>query len=1328
MAAPLTSKLLPPPRPPLLLLLLISVPFSAESFQLGQRAAGSAAKSYEPLEEVANFNHLFDQQQQQLGPGAFESVPEQLVQPQLDWAQRLSGGPSLGLGQSPVLQQQHPLAGHLLDQPARQGELFGGRQQPPTAPKILKSLINSTLESLAAQQRLTVPAGPRPQQQVPQAGRALAAARDFLRQQASQPVATFQQVAGSRPGSSVGNRLYNFLFPSQQQQQMASGWNQTQTSELVASSPFRDDERVARQQPRGRKSGGSALINLSAPYEQSAQSNGLEQISLVTAASQPEAISGDKWRRDVVPEPAPEVSQADEAEQGAEQLEGGSANPSSSSEQQWSVSGQLGQEEEEGAELEQPNEQQQQQVLADSMGPDDPGGEHLVETFGVEQQPPVGGQLPVNESAPDTLLAAVQLPSQYESAIGLPPEGHYDDYFKPASSFQEPQLHQGSAELAPASHNYQEAQPSPADEPPRPADYTMQYYLNQQPLRQSEAAEDQSVEFVTANRSLEDSTGSGHFLNHHQYSHQQLSLNSSAPEMNSTSRNQTTTSGEENIQLIVANSNLARDPTSNERLITYTSEGHNQSLASGKPARQTFVNKDLNELPPGEGGPASAALRGNETGGAKSGAEEDEGGRAPAIELRRPDHLLQQAGGPPPPPPPPPSATDESEALLGGQLGQFEAARRQPANRKRDHLDRAVPGGGRQRRRERTHRHHQEQPAAGGRGRHQASLRRPQVTEAKLQLRDLALAAPTPAPSLTESALSSAVELPAKVEKFRKNRPDKDELMNELLTALDRVKVAIYKLQPLTARMNAMYRKSVTGNTRDFVLDHHKGTYTKRYPPGDYDDSYDRLQPVELLERQRSASARRARQTAGAGERREEPLEASGSTGSGVYLPAPSELIEQHRCNRSLAANLTQSPVGAGELELVAAGVGQKLAEGKFRGQLSLSTPTGGQIVFDDDDEGGAPSGFSRRLGELVNETGAGERPLDDEDVQSPLFGYRITIYQSPVDGGADDEDDQVVVADTLARKPSDRNLAYSLLGQSERSAGDEEEEEALATSESSLVVASSSSSLPLANSTEPETLEAGESEEKKKLMKERRRKMEKKMAAAEEEAAKRAKKGKGGKGAEKWAKAESKGKRGEATEKKRKEFKKIKHNKGLTSKESHKLHRDKQIKAHDRGAAKEKALKERTQIEFFEREQIVDDEFEKAKKATTKAGWASGHDSKRTLAANGGLVDSMAAGASQPVGQQQRRQQGAAPTLGDQMPSESVHHSDKVQGHSVESSSGRQENKFQKKQMEAKGKKFKGWREKGYKIITETEFIDRGRWRPRAGLAGGRPRADQSF
>lgn len=335
---------------------------------------------------------------------------------------------------------------------------------------------------------------------------------------------------------------------------------------------------------------------------------------------------------------------------------------------------------------------------------------------------------------------------------------------------------------------------------------------------------------------------------------------------------------------------------------------------------------------------------------------------------------------------------------------------------------------------------------------------------------------------------------------------------------------------------------------------------------------------------------------------------------------------------------------------------------------------------------------------------------MEDEDVQSPLFGYRITIYQSPGEGA--DSGGQVV-ADTLTGD-NDANgrsgMSYGLIGGDSNAnldpydGGDGDE---MATSESSVAVSSAGHQLG-EQQHQPEDDQGQEDEQQ--VAAETSKKEKKKEGEAKH------KKGHQARG-EKSAAHHSKGKKDFEEHKKKKEYKKIKHNKGVVSKESHKLHRDKQVKAHDRGAAKEKALKERTQIEFFEREQIVDDEFEKGKKSTLKAGWASGHDAKKSSyekgGGGGGGHESMSMGGSHIVGQVDL--QGApAGLLASESGGGGGGHSDKEDkghGHSMETSSGKQSNKFIKKKMESKGKKFKGWREKGYKIITETEFIDRGKF-----------------
>lgn len=59
------------------------------------------------------------------------------------------------------------------------------------------------------------------------------------------------------------------------------------------------------------------------------------------------------------------------------------------------------------------------------------------------------------------------------------------------------------------------------------------------------------------------------------------------------------------------------------------------------------------------------------------------------------------------------------------------------------------------------------------------------------------------------------------------------------------------------------------------------------------------------------------------------------------------------------------------------------------------------------------------------------DRPLDDDDVQSPLFGYRITIYQSPTTetSGASDLNATDLATNSSSLNPDQGQvLSYSLV------------------------------------------------------------------------------------------------------------------------------------------------------------------------------------------------------------------------------------------------------------------------------------------------------------
>lgn len=1045
-----------------------------------------------------------------------------------------------------------------------------------------------------------------------------------------------------------------------------------------------------------------------------------------------------------------------------------------------------------------------------------------------------GGQASDEES-----ILAAQLPSQYDAVLRLPPDGYYDDYFKPANSDLIPQSPITMASLFPDATSEFTLAPT-GDYPPlhrstnnrttsdhhdskflTPGiDYMAQYYLHQQPLKQqaSPIGGDHSMEFITPNISMvqvgerkQKSIGDASLNNYKhetgdspvvtngtklavderdQQGERQIMITGNVDGSDPRRReNSTSNDGnhqlEDSIQVILANTaNNSRDPRSNEKVISYTSEGRNTTLTAGKPPRSTFVNRDMNEFPAIESSTTTTSPRNEEqTGstempvfGGKQFANnhyphshettrghhnaqvatnnndiddhEDNVGRLekqPNLGPESEDELLRvtiggangygeyKAGGP---------RVDESEED-SEQQGQSKRAHKSelqssspndrssgrsmmPAgnykgnmsgnyNNQRDKRFRQEksppnPMGGRTTSRPRRnsnpngngnnirHNHHHHH--------HQQTIQRPQVSEVHFNPKDLILHSPTPVPTVADTI----VDLPARAKKIHNDPPDKNELMNELLTALDRVKAAIYKLQPLTAKMNAIYRKSVTSNTRDIIMDHHKGTYAKRYPPGDYDDAYDRMHPSELIQRgisrssgstnQSNSRARRSGRTSG------RDMESSDSMERPVYLPAPASLNKSYLADTQKLHHASGDGLNSSESQLVATAVGRRLGDGQIVGQLSLTSDPRANLVFDDNhqdssnrdassDDNSPVSSSSQNSKKVFNPNATldsaapnfmpleqlAERDSSSFSSESPLFGYRITIFQAP------DSDE----ADGITLENGD-NYAYDLEDNSGKSIDSVTElpaQEDLITSESSDV----ESPMRLApNATaqstmgDDETLEGSESKYKKKKqaeMGEKKKKME------EGEHKKKGHKGKAEKKAEKSKKEMQKKKKNEEESKKKKEYKRIKHNKGLVTKEKKTMHRDKHIKAHDRGAAKEKALKERTQIEFFEREQIVDDEFEKAKKSTMKAGWQSGHEAKKSSKEMHG--DTMPAGGSHYVKHAPYAEQGS--------------------GMASESSSAKESNKFEKKNMEAKGKKFKGWREKGYKIITETEFIDRGKF-----------------
>lgn len=1164
------------------------------------------------------------------------------------------------------------------------------------------------------------------------------------------------------------------------------------------------------------------------------------------------------------------------------------------------------------------------------------------------------------DQASESFLTA-QLPSQYDSVIRVPPDGHYDDYFKPdASNLKENSMtsfygslssaatnfptqtsasfnnrttefdvddftsgvhnnanlnnirdsnqfdmvppnsnlrnededtHYRSQErqsysLNPTSNHQHQISPGTSqvrfdstpnqqvDQPKRSPTATLknnfarQYYINQGPLRQQDAQNENSVEFDVTNATYLNQDGpNNHTVRHssgssevykedNQADYNQDSMYAqqttrvpviSPPERNLTApsnsdRNSTydvdtwrhrtrqvnppqaanPTDPNDSIRLILANTNSTwRDSTNNEKMIRYTtSEGQDYAQPGGALTgpRHTFVNKDLNELPPGENNSTTPtriddvfSREVQRQSSTLSPIESDGNYEAPRllgsrreqerrISLFKPiqsntsgknsSRLLDDVER---------NSDDDSRGDNSNSIDRSMDQGRPPGSGRAMQYDQVTPRPSSSKKRqeatekkdqlERTGQRKRRIPTTDSSNIHSnPSMRAAQVTETHFDpTRDLVLNHPTQPPSVPESTISTITDLPNKVKRLRDNHADKNELMNELLTALDRVKSAIYKLQPLTAKMNAIYRKSVTSNTRDIIMDHHKGTYAKRYPPGDYDDTYDRMHPSELIERQRASSARKGRRAASSDSNRnnnnrrpqssgryrssraDEAIAAASTTNS-VYVPAPKEISDKFKSNITTLSQ-TSSEVGLsgfelrsgailggenqdddesdklilGSTKLVATGIGRRARNG--RGSLSLRSSLNGKILYDDetsideenDDEkiksdkyineesGNSPASRLRR--NLGNETsGSHGSKVAEDDAQSPLFGYRITIYQTPEDE-IEDPSSNSTDSDEVSRLPSDGLLSYRVDDVPHETGSDSyDDNETMTTSESSLIPTTPSDYLiesvrasgPLSDAQDHLDLseshssksssssshhsQAGKSAKKDAKESKKRNKSEKEEGDSENKSGKDKKKSmeKGDKKASKAAETHSKGKHLEEDKKRKKEFKKIKHNKGITSKESHKMHRDKQVKAHDRGAAKEKALKERTQIEFFEREQIVDDEFEKGKKSTMKANWASGHDAKKSSSKDMS-GDSMTSGGSHLVKHYEPMEDAASA-------SSIVGTAEHAHAKSIETSSGRESNKFEKKAMEAKGKKFKGWREKGYKIITETEFIDRGK------------------
>lgn len=1008
----------------------------------------------------------------------------------------------------------------------------------------------------------------------------------------------------------------------------------------------------------------------------------------------------------------------------------------------------------------------------------------------------------------------LHLPSKYDSdAIRMPPEGYYDDYFKPTSasssqsapaptSLQPPPtsataslLNQDSFshlhELGQSSvgdqmtHNgYERMEDSTKSEPP--VEYVKA--RQQTAFAITNEGEPHQVEFLANNRSQTVSDdrllqGSNYELQsisldqqtqrappatylHHDSGGLDLAPNRTYETVNSDARNNISAAQqqkEDNIQVIIANtSNNAR---SNEKVIHYTSEG--QDIMPGKSPRNNFINKDMNEFPPDQPPPTMQLVH-------------QQRQQVPTPSPPQADHLIVRQTPEHPqlhlsPQPQSVPGNERRQPLLitldpNNKRPKLSDSANQAPNRPMDedsevhdrhntmqskkparqdsadfrslanivhdnellpmhrHQHRLMEStaaaaavadsgeeelGARQSLDRGDDRRSERRARQRAKFSRQQTVQRPQVTQVNFDPKQLAMKEPTPQPS-KRNPLDTVVELPEKVQRLREKQPDKNELMNELLTALDRVKVAIYKLQPLTAKMNAIYRKSVTSNTRDIVMDSNKGTYAKRYPPGDYDDSYDRMHPSEQLVKHGAIQSRKEDEEEMEPRQHEQvkqsvELEGNESAATAVYLPAPKEVLEKHKreLNESrITATFEVDLVAPGRTKLVPDGLGRRSGEGSVgRGQLSLTA--GERIRYDDDDDDAddqmllqdsAAAGSSTSnatLGFFQSRLKAPEElhALGDNATLGPLFGYRITIYQTPesADGDADlmaQNEQYTYQVDGIDRlgseavnftQPTNRSSDNDLLDLSDEDGGPltDDGEDALATSESSLVESHAAG----AGLQDVDSLDNSESKSQKS-----------------EEWAGETKNGDEKKRGDKSKKSQSKRKRDEEESKKSREYKKIKHNKGIVSKEKKSMHRDKHIKAHDRGAAKEKALKERTQIEFFEREQIIDDEFEKGKKNTVKAGWQSGHDAKKSMRdgpATVGSGDTMSSGGSHFVRHEPKE---GGP-----------HKVDKGVELSAEASKGKKSNKYERKQMEAKGKKFKGWREKGYKIITETEFIDRG-------------------
>lgn len=981
---------------------------------------------------------------------------------------------------------------------------------------------------------------------------------------------------------------------------------------------------------------------------------------------------------------------------------------------------------------------------------------------------------PAGSESGDSFLT--HLPSSYDSPMRMPPEGYYDDYYKLASSqttgFENPVMES----LLPEQQLYDEYKTMVTGTKPEStsgaSDATSvgptaslakgnHLHSNQQHMKQNSF--DSEIRNEHNRTATKISANSSVALPNHSSNEQHNRL---MKNMDNSTRYEQHAAEQDRIQLILANTNSSFDPINNEKVINYISEGRNVTFqpSTNKSPRHTFVNKDMNELPPlvpesngdhrnnsfhqpktpmpvsgthvaytttstpsshfvdvgGEpsGRPSYESLNGFSPSSEQSDRGTDGEARQTTSESSVTDPSANSYGSEPiyssridhGASHQVTTDSDDDHAydveklrrlsLENGQsYGQYNRGHRPTiaSSYMMKKQKKSSEKGASESDRKREHRNHAEPT----RRRRQKTIRKPQVTQAHFDPEDLIMSAPTPQPSVTESAVDTLTHLPSKVKKLRENQPDKNELMNELLTALDRVKVAIYKLQPLTAKMNAIYRKSVTSNTRDTVLDNNKGTYAKRYPPGDYDDSYDKMNPSELLLTRTNpiASSRNGRRAPRANPSRHprrmmvDDEVAEESVTSATYLPAPAGMANgivnksSQASNQSLSKLMSDYDV-SGEFanEIVATGIGHRMGDGRLKGEVVSF----GSVDDGEDLKEKLANQFASATRESTNDSSSLTVPMASDLDMSPTFGYRITIYR-PSDAD-DSESEQEVIGSIEGDESSgsaSEQLFYSIDGNdSPRLDNNDTEQDMMVTSESSIAETtlnpSRNNRTAALDSQSSEILLGDESQDKE------RKKMSEKWEKKKEKKEKESKKG------GKSQKSQEKKRKGDEESKKKKEYKKIKHNKGLISKESKKMHRDKHIKAHDRGAAKEKALKERTQIEFFEREQIVDDEFEKGKKSTVKAGWQSGHEAKKSMKdiSGGGGGDSMSMGGSHYVAHEQ--------------PSS---FSEEGHGSSVESSSGKKSNKFEKKDMESKGKKFKGWREKGYKIITETEFIDRGKF-----------------